>query len=67
MGILEGGGGGVGLFSLRSIDILKSICFNFTFFSIGFFGWGLGGIPGSEAERTTCHNRRGRDETKSHH
>jgi hypothetical protein len=24
----------------------------FIFFNFGFNGWGLGGIPGSEAERT---------------
>ena len=32
-----------------------------------FLGWGLGGIPGSEAERTTCPNKRGRDKTEFCH
>ena len=36
-------------------------------FLVVFEGQGLGGIPGSEAERTTGPNKRGRDETECHH
>ena len=48
---------------LRDFNIL--ILYNFYLGLI--VGWGLGGIPGSEAERTTCPNKRGRDKTEFCH
>jgi hypothetical protein len=64
------GGFGGGVVSDFFLDISHHFCkqlFFVSFFVSGFVGWGLGGIPGTEAERTTCPNKRGRDKTQFCH
>jgi uncharacterized membrane protein YeiH len=68
LGVFGGDGGGVVRdFFLGILEILHYLHFLSLYVLYCLWGWGLGGIPGSEAERTTCPNKRGRDKTEFCH